>query len=411
MALAAALVIAGYHAAKTGTKLPSGLTPAVRFICCAPTQAGKDFPMKQCRKLTKALPKPRSDKDLVQMTVETKGKMTMVIDEVHSFFGNTLNGKSSYESNLGPLFLELCTSDELHFGGGRGKFAREYIAELDEKMSKIEKKWSKTGEEHLAKNEPEFKKLLEEKDMIENGIQDFALNFMGVTTDTAAGIGTILTEDNEVNGMSSRLLVLKSSSRRPRADQTIFELCIGKRQAKPEINVEFPISGRNLTVDSHAEEFIYRCVTAQEDQVEDGDNLVGRSMVSLMDISGLIAFGCGNNFISLKDVKIAKAIIDRCIHDSRTFLEISRGDGKRSDLVREFESKIPTGGRFIAVSKIKGNMTRGVKSKWGELGVKYNTRQKCSDWAEHIAVELSKTGNYEVLEGARGGKQIRRTEG
>ncbi|QAX92371.1 DNA primase [Pantoea phage vB_PagM_LIET2] len=159
-------------------------------LVVADTASGKDHPQKVFTKLMQHIgreiyPETRSDKDFMYGLEKGDGKMCLVIDEAHAFFGAMENDRApAYLVNMAALLLKAATSDTLFLARNHledmleskrrelGKFEK-----LIEKVADRKGVWEvKTQEECDA----EIRKLSARVEHIQYKMEDLKTGIKGI---------------------------------------------------------------------------------------------------------------------------------------------------------------------------------------------------------------------------------------
>jgi hypothetical protein len=150
----------------------------------------------------------RSDKDVISNLVESEGKDFYILDEVHSLFNSmTSKNAESYQSNIGPLMLQLATESVYSLSGNH---QREFREKTEKLLCKIEAQLTadkKPNDDLINTLEKTKKKLERQLDKINNGFPDVGFSLAGCST--PSNLDKIASPDNIESGLIGRSLLFR----------------------------------------------------------------------------------------------------------------------------------------------------------------------------------------------------------
>lgn len=310
------------------------------------TASGKDHPQKIFTKLMIELSRPvypevRSDKDFMYALAEGDGKLCLVIDEAHSFFGAMDNPKApAHMVSLSALLLKAGTSDTLFLARNHLKDItdkiqsdiRQYQKMIDavsERKGRWEVKSQAECDAEIAKCEVMMERLEARADDLATGIKGIHFNLLA--SSTPVKFNQFINAETIGSGLTGRSLVFdcgegappQRKDAPPAEDTEFYEIAAMLREISDAAAGGIEVRAQDEAIAEF--DAIYEKYIANDDNYNHADmgGLNRRMRERVYAVSSVLA--AGNRWI------ITPEIVQAALHLCERHLAASKSMMKQND--------------------------------------------------------------------------------
>jgi hypothetical protein len=322
-------------------------------LVIAETASGKDHPQKVFIRLMEQLgrqilPETRSDKDFMYALEEQEGKLCLVIDEAHAFFGAMENERApAYMVNMAALLLKASTSNTLHL-------ARNHLNDISERMmvkarahqKQIDKVSERKGvweiktqmecEAEIRKCEAMIERLERRMEDLKTGIKGIHFNL--AASSTPVKFNKFINAETVGSGLTGRSLLFDCGLGAPPQRRDVppeeltefFELAAILREISEQAMMGIEVKARQDALDVFDEVFDTYIGNDENYNHAEMGALHRRIRERVYSVSSVLAVG--NNWIITADiVRAALRLCQNHLSAARSLLVQNNGEDSEKE--------------------------------------------------------------------------------